>query len=261
MAGVFILGYNTGIVKNTNKTEGTELTNVLSNPISIAAHELKNPLAILKNYLEVLREERVGKINEKQKEYLGDSLETVMEMLELVREFLEVSKIEENCFQVEKDPVDIGEIIKDITSNYSIWARANNSQILFDNDEDIPNVCTDSIKIRQVIENLISNAIKYKTKNAGVIHISLEKKDENVILTCENNGISIPKDDIPKIFKKFYRSEDAVRMQPNGTGLGLYISRAIVEGSGGRMWVENNNGDGVTFFVKLPIYKKEIVYE
>lgn len=226
---------------------------VLSNPISIAAHELKNPLAILKNYLEVLREGRVGEVNPKQKEYLSDSLETVMKMLELVREFLEVSKIEEKCFKINKEPVDIVTLISDTIKNYSIWARANNSKIFFESGENTPFVCTDFVKIRQVIENLISNAIKYKSDKAGIIEIKLEKKDGEALLTCSNNGVSIPDADIPKIFNKFYRSEDAVRMQPSGTGLGLYISRAIVEESGGKIWIKNNEGGGVTFFVTLPI--------
>ena len=240
-------------MKKDNKESSYEAIGVLSDPISIVAHQMKNPLAILKNYLEILREGRVGEVNPKQKEYLGDSLETVMKMLELVREFLEVSKIEEKCFKIEKEQVDITHIIKDIAKNYSIWARANNSKIIFRSNKNIPPVCTDSVRIRQVIENLISNAIKYKTKKTGIIEIKLERKNNSVLLTCKNNGVSISDNDQSKIFSKFYRSEDAVRIRSSGTGLGLYISRAIVEGSGGKIWFENNEGDGVTFFVSLPV--------
>ncbi len=121
----------------------------------------------------------------------------------------------------------------------------------------LPQVLTDPNKIRYVIENIISNAIKYNLDH-GVIEISvaLKQTKKEILFSCKDNGIGIPEDEYKKVFSKFYRSEKALEVDPSGSGLGLYVNKAIIELSGGKIWfAKNKNGKGMTFYFSLPIAK------
>lgn len=223
--------------------------------ISIVAHQLKTPLSVIKGYVEVLISQDLGEINKKQKEYLSDALENVGRMSKTVNYLLDVSRIEEGQYELKLEKISLDKVIQKIIKDFSPWLKASNCQIILKKPKKIPKVLVDPLKIRQVIENLISNALKYKNPGEEKIEISLKKKGNKLLFSCKDNGIAIPKEDFKKVFSKFYRSEKAVELDPAGTGLGLYINKAIIELSGGKIWFKKNKDSGLTFFFTLPIAK------
>lgn len=222
--------------------------------ISIVIHRLKNPIAVIRGYLDALISGDCGKINEKQEEYLKDALLNVKTMSKNIDNFIDASRIETGEYNLNIQEVDLNELISSLMKDFKIWAIAANSEINFKKEGDIPLVLTDSFKIKKVIENLISNAIKYNDSK-GVVKISLEddKEKKEVLFSCKDNGIEIPEEDYNKVFTKFYRSEKSTDIDLFGSGLSLYISKAIIELSGGKIWFEKNKDRGMTFYFSLPI--------
>jgi len=229
----------------------------ISEEISVVAHQLKNPISVLKSYLEVLISEDLGKLNQKQKEYLSDVLENIKRMKETIDNILDVSKIEAGKYKIKPQIVDLKKITKEVINDFYSWIKASNSQIVFEfSPKENFFVKADPLRIRQVIEGLLSNALKYKCNGQGVISIFLKKSGKNILFSCKDNGIGIASKDKKKVFNKFYRSEKALEMDPNGCGLGLYVTKAIIELSKGKIWFKKNSGRGLTFYFTLPIYDK-----
>ncbi|MBI4101610.1 MAG: HAMP domain-containing histidine kinase [Candidatus Nealsonbacteria bacterium] len=220
--------------------------------VSIVAHQLKNPISILKGYLEVLMSEDLGQLNEKQKEYLGDAVENLKRMAKTVNYLLDISRIEEGKYLLKQERFSLADLTRTIIKDLSFWAQASNSEIILEAEENLPEALADSLKIREVIENLISNALKYRDPGPGRITVFLKKKGKFLLFACQDRGIDIPKDDLKKVFSKFYRSEKAVEMDPSGTGLGLHINKAIVELTGGKIWFEQKKGEGIIFYFTIP---------
>jgi len=222
--------------------------------VSIVSHQLKTPLSVIKGYLEALISGDCGEINSFQKEYLSDALENVKRTSRFIESLLDVSKIEEGQFEVKLKPVALEKITEQVLEDLSIWIKASNCDVFFKKPKKLPRVLTDPDKIRQVVQNLIANAVAYKT-GRGKVEITIEKADKKVLFICKDNGVGIPKKDFKKVFSKFYRSEEAMELDPSGSGLGLYINKAIVESSGGKIWFSKNKKVGMTFIFSLPLAK------
>lgn len=224
----------------------------LSRVISIVSHQLKTPLSAIKGYLEVLISEDLGKINQKQKEYLNNALENTQQMIRLVKDLLDVSQIEEGKMELKPKPSSLEKITREVIKEFSFLAKAKNCTLSFKVLDEIPLLNIDSIKIQEVISNIISNAIEYN-KSKGKVEVSLKRKDNNILFCCKDTGIGIPKAEKKKIFTKFHRGEKAIKLSTGGSGLGLFISKAIIEKSGGKILFESQEGKGSTFFFSLPI--------
>ncbi|TSC75284.1 MAG: GAF sensor signal transduction histidine kinase [Parcubacteria group bacterium Gr01-1014_30] len=225
----------------------------LAEVVSITAHYLRNPLTIIRTYLEALIFEDLGKINQKQKEYLLDALENVKRMKETVNQFLDIFLVEEKRYKMILEPAVLGDLTDEVIGDFSLLTKASNCEVFFRKPKNLPKVLTNQLKIRQVIENLISNALKYKRIGRGKIEIALVKSGKNIVFSCKDDGIGIPHKDFKKVFTKFYRSEQAIESDPSGAGLGLYINKAIIELSGGKIWFKKNKDFGMTFYFRLPI--------
>lgn len=224
----------------------------LAEVISIVSHQLKTPLSAIKGYLEVLISEDFGGINLKQKEYLGGALENTQRMIGLVKNLLDVSRIEEGKMEFRLKPANLERIVKETVREFSSLARAKNCTLSFRTVEKIPLLEIDPIKIKQVISNLISNAIEYN-KRKGRVEVTTKREGKKVLFCCKDTGIGMTEKGKKKIFKKFYRSEKAVALSTGGSGLGLFISKAIIEKSGGKLWFKSKKGEGSTFCFSLPI--------
>ncbi len=229
------------------KTKITEI-------VSIVSHQLKTPLSVIKGYLEALISGDCGEINSFQKEYLSDALENVERTAHFIESLLDVSKIEEGQFKTKLKPVALEEITEGVLANLSMWIKASNCDIFFKKPKKLPSVLTDPYKVRQVVQNLITNAVTYKS-GRGKIEITLEKAGKRILFICKDNGVGIPKKDFKKVFSKFYRSEEAMELDPSGSGLGLYINKAIVESSKGKIWFSKNKKAGMTFVFSLSLAK------
>jgi len=226
----------------------------ITETVSIIAHQLKSPLSAIKGYLEALISGECGKINSFQREYLSDSLENVKRMKRNIDDLLVVKRIEEGKFKIIAKPISLGEITFNVLKDFSLWAQALNCKLLFKRPKKLPQVLSEPQVIRGVVENLISNAIKY-TRGRGRVEVSIFPKDKMLIFSCQDNGIGIPEEDFDKVFTKFYRAEKAVEIDPSGTGLGLYINKIVLESSRGKIWFSKNKRSGMTFYFSLPIKK------
>ncbi len=237
--------------KNKNKKNTAKSPYKLAETVSIVSHQLKTPLSVIKGYLEVLISEDLGKLNKEQKEYLKNTLENAERMKTLVKDILNVTRIEANKVELNPEPIDLVKLTEGVVKNYSLFARAHNSKISFDPPKKLPLIEVDSIKIREVIGNFVSNAIFYNKKN-GKIKLTLSEKGKNIVFCCKDSGIGISEKAKNKIFQKFYRSEEAIAVTPKGSGLGLFISKAIIKKSGGKIWFKSKRGEGSTFCFSLP---------
>ena len=164
--------------KKISKKNTTEYK--IAESVSVVSHQLKTPLSGIKGYLEVLITEDLGKLNKEQKEYLKDVLENTNRMIDLVKDVLEVARIEANRIEIRPQPTDLAEIIKETMEELSVFARAHNCELSFEILDKIPSVNVDPIKIKAVITNIISNAIFYN-KRKGKAEIFLSKKRKKVI--------------------------------------------------------------------------------
>jgi two-component system phosphate regulon sensor histidine kinase PhoR len=223
--------------------------------ISIVSHQLRSPLSNLRWAIELLMSGRVGKIEENQIEYFKILKENSSRMGELVSDLLTVSKIETATLPIKKQEFSIEDLIKKLISNIEPFAKASNVEIKFEASKDLPKVFADPSQIRLVIENLLDNAIRY-VKESGIVKIKLETKGDNLYFEIKDNGIGIPKDDQKYIFQKFFRSENVFRYQTQGSGLGLFITKSIVNKSGGKIGFKSEENKGSTFWFTLPIFTK-----
>ena len=222
--------------------------------VSIVSHQFKTPLSVIKGYLEALISGDCGEITDFQREYLSDALENVQRMSCLVEDLLDVSRIEEKQFKIKLKAVALEKITEQVLEDLSKWIKANNCDVSFKKPKNLPRVLTDPDKIQQVVQNLIANAVVYKT-GRGKVEITLERAGKEVLFICKDNGVGIPKRDFNRVFSKFYRSEDSMELNPSGSGLGLYINKAIIELSKGKIWFSKNKKAGVTFVFSLPVAK------
>lgn len=234
------------------KSENQELK--ISETFSFLAHSLKNPVSVIKAYLEALLLGDCGKVNQKQKEYLKDALENIQKIKREIDEILFVEKLDEGRFDLKFQPISLEALTKEVMAEFSLWAKASNCQISFKKPKKPLKAMGDLQGTRQVIENFLSNALRYSLPS-GEIEISIFEKKGEVVFSLKDRGIGILEEDFDKVFTKFYRSQKALEIEPSSSGLGLYISKKIIEKSGGKIWFEKNKDFGVTFYFSLPLAK------
>jgi len=229
-----------------------EANRMKSEFVSVVSHQLRSPLSNLRWAIELLMSGRIGQIEEKQLEYFKILKENSNRMKELVSDLLTVSRIETAELPTKKEECHLEDIIKDFIKEFQPFATASNVEIAFKPQLNLPKVLVDASQIKLVIENLLDNAIRY-IKEPGKVEIRLERQNEQLYFEIKDTGVGIPKDDQKYIFQKFFRSENIMRHQTQGTGLGLYIARAIIEKLGGKIGFKSQEGKGSTFYFTLPI--------
>ncbi len=220
--------------------------------VSIASHQLKTPLAEISWEVELLLSKNLEGLNEKQKELVVRVEKSNNKMTRLVNDLLDVARIEQGNLSLVREKTDIGKLVDQIVQNNQILAQANNVQIQIDKSGSLPEIFIDRRRIGVVLDNLISNAIKYIIKK-GVVNVSVRKDKEEIIFSVRDSGVGIPEAQQSKVFEKFFRSNNISQYQVSGTGLGLYIAKNIVEQSGGRIWFNSKEGIGSTFNFSLPV--------
>lgn len=232
-----------------------ELDKMKTEFLSLASHQLRSPLTAIKGYTSMILEGDYGKISNKTKEVLDRILESSSNLVIVVEDLLNVSKIESGGMQYQKENFDIDVMIEEVSKDLSITAEKKGLKIIF-NKEQNGNYHTngDKEKLRQVFINLTDNSIKY-TKQ-GEINTFIKNNDSKIIIGVKDTGIGIKsKKEKDNLFGKFERGEGA-RMNTSGSGLGLYLAKEIVKAHNGKIWVESEGENkGSTFFVELPIAK------
>lgn len=221
--------------------------------VSVSAHQLRTPLASLKWSLETLAKERIGNLNEEQKKVLQKALTSSERMLDLVNDLLNVVRIEEGKYVYRIVPTHLENLVHSAIDFFQ--ERIQEKQIQFEfrlPSKKLPKVRADPEKLSLVIQNLIDNAIRYNFQG-GSITITLSEKDKEIEFSIKDSGIGIPESEKENIFQKFFRASNAIKTETEGSGLGLFVAKNIVEAHGGKIWFESKEGRGTTFYFTIPI--------
>jgi signal transduction histidine kinase len=214
------------------------------------SHELRTPLNAIIGFSQVLRQRLFGEINEKQEEYLDDILSSGNHLLDLINDVLDLSKVEAGQVELEVAPFSLSEALERGVVMVRERAAKNGVQVGLELAPDVDEVRADERRIRQVVFNLLSNAVKF-TPAGGNVVVATEQGDGEVLVSVADTGPGIAPEDQGRIFEEFQQTEVGVR-QREGTGLGLALSKRLVELHGGRIWVESEPGKGSRFTFTLP---------
>jgi len=221
--------------------------------VSLAAHQLRTPLSAIKWTLKMLLDGDLGKITSEQKEFIDKTYISNERMINLINDLLDVTRIEEGRYLYKPTPTDIEAIVQFVINSYKDEIEKRKIKLDFKKSEKkLPHVRVDVEKIKLAIQNLIDNAIRYNPAGGKVI-INLKQSDDGIEFSVKDSGIGIPKEQQARIFTKFFRALNATRIDTEGSGLGLYITKNIVEAHGGEIWFKSKENEGSTFYFNLPI--------
>ncbi|MDO8590151.1 MAG: ATP-binding protein [bacterium] len=224
--------------------------------VSLASHQLRTPLSTVNWYAEMLLAGDVGELNEKQKKYLDEVYRSNQRMVELVNALLDVASLEIGTFVVEPEPTDIIELAQSVIDEQKPQIEAKKIVFSFSFGKNISLMQADPKLLRMIVQNILSNAVKY-THEGGKIDMSISLADKNnILLKVDDTGYGIPQNQQDKIFTKLFRADNVRDKDTDGTGLGLYIVKSVVENSGGKIWFKSVGGEenkGTTFYVSLPL--------
>lgn len=241
-----------------------ELEQMKQELISIATHELRSPITLIKGNLAMILDGDTGGVSGETKETIEELAKINQRLADLVDDLLNVGRLEQGRIKIKIESVDLRKLIEEEVKEYLPQAREKNLN-LSSSKNDIPQVRADREKLRQVLENLISNAIKYtpeksqsskfKSQN-NRIEISLEQKGREVICRVKDHGLGISSEGQKKLFEKFYRVKTAQTREITGTGLGLWITKKLIEMMGGKIWFTTVENKGSSFYFSLPACKR-----
>lgn len=233
-------------------TQRKEIDRAKTEFVSLASHQLRTPLSAIRWYSEMLLSKYVGDLNEKQRQYVKEIYAGNLRMVELVNALLNVSRIDLGTFAIDPEPVNLIEICESVLGelNPQVMEKKQTVEKIFTTAP--ATYSADSKLIRIVFQNFLSNSVKY-TQPEGHIAVEIATKDGSLYIRVSDNGYGIPKAQHGKIFEKLFRADNVRQKDTEGTGLGMYIVKAIVESSGGKIWFESGENEGTTFHVLLPL--------
>lgn len=230
-----------------------EISRMKSEFLSIAAHQLRTPLSAIKWTFQMILDGDLGKITKKQKKFLERGSDSSNRVISLVNDLLNVSRIEEGKFEYELVKLSPEEIVEEVVSSEQLRAKQKKLTLNFHKPSgDLPTIKADKEKLKLALSNLLDNALKY-TPSGGSVDVYIEERDDAVLFRVSDTGVGIPKEQQESdLFTKFSRGENAVKLQTEGSGLGLFLIKNIVEAHGGNIWVNSEEGEGTTFYFTIP---------
>jgi signal transduction histidine kinase len=230
-----------------DRTREEELLGAKSEFLTVAAHQIRTPLSAIKWTFESLVNGDFGAATDSQKEALQNGLTATEKVLKMANDLLDTANIESGKFGYEFVQTDLVNLISKMIEGYLPTVQRHNIKIYLEPPVDgLEPLKLDPLRIKIVFQNLIENAIRYNVEN-GEVAIRLVKKPPYLEVAIQDTGIGIPKEELPKMFIKFFRASNVLKYETEGTGLGLYITKNIVEAHGGKIWVESVENRGTTF--------------
>jgi len=221
--------------------------------VSIAAHQLRTPLSAIKWTIRTVLDGDTGEINAEQKDLLEKTYVSNERMISLINDLLNVSRIEEGRFLYKQELANIEDITSTVIENSRDIIKMKKINLTFNKPKEaLPQISVDREKMELVVQNLLENAVKY-TPEGGKIDISLDKSNTDIIFKIKDTGVGIPESQQTRIFTKFFRGDNVIRMETEGSGLGLYTTKNIVEAHKGKIWFDSKEGEGTTFYFTIPI--------
>lgn len=220
--------------------------------VSLSAHQLRTPLSAIKWTLKMLLDEDVGPMSKEQKDFLRKTYRVNERMIDLINDLLNVARIEEGRYVYRPILADFQEVIKSVINSFKEEINRKNLKFEFKKPKKkLPQALIDVEKIRLAINNLLDNAIRY-TPKGGRVTVSLRSVNMEIEFSVEDTGVGIPRDQQARVFTKFFRGANVMRMEVEGSGLGLFITKNIIEAHGGKIWFESEEGKGSIFHFTLP---------
>jgi signal transduction histidine kinase len=222
--------------------------------VSIAAHDLKAPLAAIQSFLRVMLDGYVGELNEKQRHMMERSSLRINELLKLISDLLDIPRIEMGQLVQEMQEISIEPIINSFVEEALSLARQKGLRFSLDMARNIPLICGSSARLQQVVANLINNAINYTQD--GEVTVCVRQTTNELLVEVMDTGCGILPEELPRVFEDFFRGSN---IEARGTGLGLSISKRIIEAHGGKIWIESPckvTGKGSKFSFTIPLRLK-----
>ena len=220
--------------------------------ISTASHELRTPITVISSYVEMFEDGMLGELSSAQREKIEIISSQIEHMIRLVEDMLDTSRLESKALNINKYPIWIDDIAKKVIDDLSRLAGLKEQSVSLTVEGSLPEIEGDGRRIKQVFNNLLTNAIKY-TQKKGKIDVIIKDEPENVSISIIDNGIGVAKKDQHRIFEKFYTGSGSSLTRESGRmGLGLAIAKGIIEAHEGRIWFESEIGKGSTFVFTLP---------
>ena len=218
--------------------------------VSLAAHQLRTPLSAIKWTLRILLDGDLG-------DFLEKTYQSNERMISLINDLLDVTRIEEGRYLSKLTLVNIEEVINLVVNSYKDEIKRRKIKFEFKKPEEkMPQIMVDVEKMGLVVQNLLDNAVHY-TRPGGEVIISLNRGAKDIEFSIKDTGTGIPEEQQERIFTKFFRGTNAIKMEAEGSGLGLFIAKNIIDAHNGKIWFESKQGEGTTFYFNIPIYEKE----
>lgn len=235
----------------TNRTREIGLLKSKTEFIAVAAHQLRTPLTAVNWSLEALEKES---LNPSQKDLVNTGFSAAKKMLKTVNDLLDVSKIEEGRFGYKFEEIGVTAYLEDVLSQVSELTKQYSVKLYFQRPTEDFKIIIDPQRVTMALFNILDNSIKYNVENGEVsVFVDKDEAGQFAKISIKDTGIGIPQEEIGKLFTKFFRAENVVKYSPDGTGLGLYIARNIVQRHGGEIWVDSEINRGSTFYLTLPL--------
>ena len=233
-----------------------ELDDMKTDFISIASHQLRTPLTAIKGYTSMMLEGSYGEIPEKQKGIIEKVFQSAQRLIYIVNDLLDISRIEQGRFSISLEPIKVANVLKDVVEELQQNAKSKNLslELVVAPEHVDATASADFNKIRQVFLNVIDNAIKYT--NEGYVRVSVQQRANDVLMSVKDSGLGISEVSMKNLFQKFSRAKGVTKLHTDGSGLGLFIVKKIMEAHGGSVWAESEGeGKGSQFYVSIPLQK------
>ncbi|MEK7560883.1 MAG: ATP-binding protein [Patescibacteria group bacterium] len=244
-------GIGGAVVTFRDVTEEKNIDRAKSEFVALASHQLQTPLVTINAYLELLLAGDAGRLTKAAREQIAEAERAAKRMTYLVRALLDVSKIELGTFAGEFVPTALEPIVRRAILDLAPLIEKRGVTVRENYAATVPAVLADAEHLELAVQNIISNAVKYAADN-GTVDVEISVDANGVLLRITDNGCGIPADEQRRVFSKLFRAENVRKQVTDGTGLGLYIAKAIVDQIGGRIWFESRENHGTTFFIALP---------
>ncbi len=233
-------------------TKRKEVDQLKTEFISIASHQLNTPLSAMKWFLDLLQSGKAGALSEKQNEFVQNIVDSNLRMIALVRSLLNISRIESGRIIIDPRMTDVRSLVDEVIKEILPFTQKKNQQVKVDIASDVKKVLLDPRLIRNVYLNLLTNASKYSPEKT-LVEVKVFIQGDQLVSHIIDQGYGIPKQDQHKIFTKFFRAENVVKMQVDGSGLGMYLVKIVIESSDGQIWLNSDEGKGTDVGFSLPL--------
>ena len=235
-------------------TKQKELDQLKSNFVASVSHELRTPLVAMGKSISLMLSKAAGPLSEPQEQFLQIADRNLKRLALLINDLLDLSKLEAGKMKLRPAPSSVEKVIDEAINGLMTWAGTKSINVEKRVREGLPEVNMDPDRMLQVLNNLIGNAIKFTPKNGRILlEAGLKKENKEIEVSVSDTGMGIAKEDLPKLFNKFYQAGERAPADISGTGIGLCVAKEIVELHGGKIWAESEKNNGAKFTFTLPL--------